>query len=624
MSAGGCGCDGPTTGCGCGGCAQVDAPSEAADLRALLNEASRSQPADEIIAVKRHTWCGSGPPDPRDAGVLLSAGNIASSGSRPTGPAYLTAFGAYAVTGEQAALELFTAADQYRQRRRCGADPVLAARGEGVLRPAGAGVLWPCRRSVFDQGPVAASAPMPRAAWEQLPRTLRAFAVGRGFVPESTPAPAPVSAPGSGANGPAPPPTHEGALHVVVPRPGGVDFDGLMGGGRGDPCDCVGAAECTLEMRTVLDYGGWKLCVTNQWFWDLMRDEDWVLDPGDTLQLLWGEFDGGGVIIDEATMATLTGCWMIDVDRDTHVRSYSMFFDDGNGPHKFLWHALELVQQFSDEIKDETSGVTTCAGLRDFIDATLRGREPTSLNPELYECGVKFRAVSEETWLDPVRSMRDCGAGPEFTDCDAFPNMGGAFDAWSERLYLATGDGIYRVGVWATDPTQPGANNLGWALSDVGAVHVPANRLAFKGYVHDFSLFWARVALQHAFDRDDTSFLLGAHVYARGALTELVDYGRILIHEMGHLFIGFGGHCECVKSELPCACCFDIAAERWKCRVASRLGLPNGFWQCGADPLTVSHANPCGGEGAAYGLICWRHELCVPGDVANFATGTCT
>jgi hypothetical protein len=78
---------------------------------------------------------------------------------------------------------------------------------------------------------------------------------------------------------------------------------------------------------------------------------------------------------------------------------------------------------------------------------------------------------------------------------------------------------------------------------------------------------------------------------------------------------------------LDTACCFDIAAEAWKGRVASRLGLANlENLVCAGDPAYSSPANPCGGgaEHDAYPLRCNRVSYCVPHEAASFAAGPCS
>lgn len=172
---------------------------------------------------------------------------------------------------------------------------------------------------------------------------------------------------------------------------------------------------------------------------------------------------------------------------------------------------------------------------------------------------------------------------------------------------------------------EPEARWLGLADVDAGAVQLPANRLAFRGYVLDFSLFWARVALDYGYTHGRWDAWHGAWVYARGALADLVEYGRMLIHEMGHLHMGVEGHCGPIKRDaIAPGCCFDIAAEHWKCRVASIIGLPDlSTFSCQPDPLVHSLHNPCGGEGDGYALVCDRGTLCVPQTTSGFLAGPC-
>jgi hypothetical protein len=441
-----------------------------------------------------------------------------------------------------------------------------------------------------------------------------------------------------GASPRRPPPCDAALSHLPGPQEAGFEVDRL-----GDACDCEGTYECALYEKVIMDYVGYRLCVPARWFWRRYEADDW-LGAGDTMEELWQAVNGTGSGVSADTMDALIGCWMIDTAGDRQGRSYGMFFPEGNAPRKFLRYTLDLVLRFSDEIVDEWSGTTSCAGLRAFIERTLAGKEGDTLTEDVGPCKVVFRAVSSTTWLGSHAVQRSCGEATERAmDCAAAGDtpdaFGTAFDDWSQRLdasFQGVADGqwktVFELRVdsgRAASWDQPAASWLGYAQTDGGVMLVAANRIAFRGYQLDFTMFWARVALQYAYERGDWKAWYGSWVYTRAALSNMVEYGRLWVHEMGHLHMGQGGHCsgEVRVPRLDTACCFDIAAEAWKCRVASRLGLANleNLVYAG-DPAYSSPANPCGGgaEHDAYPLRCNRVSYCVPHEAASFAAGPCS
>jgi hypothetical protein len=469
----------------------------------------------------------------------LSPGSQALARQEPAGASLrLTPFGAYAIEpGQPNLLAVFDVADRYRVRSRRGPT--------GRLTPAGACVLRPDPRTALEPGGsvfVGASQRRrariaPSAEWRQVPPTIRAAARAAGWVPARA----------------APPPCDAALSHLPGPQEAGFEVDRL-----GDACDCEGTYECALYEKVIMDYVGYRLCVPARWFWRRYEADDW-LGAGDTMEELWRAVNGTGSGVSADTMDALIGCWMIDTAGDRQGRSYGMFFPEGNAPRKFLRYTLDLVLRFSDEIVDEWSGTTSCAGLRAFIERTLAGKEGDTLTEDVGPCKVVFRAVSSTTWLGSHAVQRSCGEATERAmDCAAAGDtpdaFGTAFDDWSQRLdasFQGVADGqwktVFELRVdsgRAASWDQPAASWLGYAQTDGGVMLVAANRIAFRGYQLDFTMFWARVALQYAYERGDWKAWYGSWVYTRAALSNMVEYGRLWVHEMGHLHMGQGGHCS--------------------------------------------------------------------------------
>ncbi len=602
------------SGCGCGG---AGAPASACGCAV----GDGSIPGrDDPGRAERRAWCGTGA---KDDGKLFPA-TPASAPVLPPGTSLrLTPFGAYAAEpGAPAGLATFEVADRYRIAHRAGFTGRLVPSGPNVLQPDPTTALEPSG-SVFPPTAHEMAAFVPREQWAQLPTTLRAAARARGFQPQREFHPA------AGLLLP------EGAepllAHLADLRT--LDTTSSPPAAVKDPCTCEGTYECALAEKVVLDYLGFRLCVPEAWFWKHYEADSWI-SRSDTLDVLWAAVSGTGTGVSGDDLDGLIGCWMIDTAKDTHGRSYSMFFEDGNAPRKFLRYMLDLVRRFSHEIKDDWSGTTTCAGLRDYIEDVLGGQKGSSLADGVGPCTIKFRATSQSSTLPAVKTSRSCGGASEEVSCGNPSGMGGDFQDWQQVMYLrfkqyeVGGNAyIHTLGVesgLAAPWSAPDADWLGYATINSGAVAVPANRLTFRGYQLDFTLFWARVALDYAYQFLRWDFLFGAWVYARGALSEMVEYGRTWVHELGHVHMGQGGHCEGTEG-LETRCCFDIAAEHWKCRVASTLGLPDlSTLSCTPDPLTHSLRNPCGGEGDEYPLVCDRVALCAPQTDAGFLAGPCS
>lgn len=576
-----------------------------ANENALRPKPARDAPwVTQRLSAARKAWCGTGFVDD---GRLQASSHFVPSTVPPGTSFRLTPFGAYPlVAGQPDTLAVFEVADRYHKRRKAGEIGLLSPRGSFVLRPDPKTALEP-GGSVYVGIRLAANAIQPTAEqWAQVPATLRAGARAQGFrVPETGALP-------------------EGVVLVAAmdsePTPGlpeGTVVDRL--GPAADPCACEGLLECSLANKVTLDYAGYALCVPESWFWRHYEDDDWM-SVNETMEDLWRGVNVHGSAVTSEVMDNLLGCWMIDTDNDSHGRTYSMFFSDGNAPRKFLHYALDLVRRFSDEIKDEWSGVTTCAGLRQYIEDVLDGEKGATKTSGVGPCTIEFRAVSSTTWLPDVKAVRKCGESHEDVKCGSFPkDMGQSFDDWGGVMHAPYVDHVRGVSYFqlmvSNEPwgpmLQPASEWLGWTTPEAGAVQVSANGLAFRGYQFDFSMFWARVALHYAYDRGDWGAWYGAWVYARTAMTYLVEYGRMLVHEMGHAHMGQGGHCVGNDGQLETACCFDIAAEHWKCRVSTLLGLPEiPSLRCTADPLFGNPSNPCGGEGAVFPLVCDRRTLC--------------
>lgn len=409
-----CGCSPAAAGCGCaaaGGCGAAE--SARGPEVSNLEVQGRPAAAPELLRAERAAWCGTGAsPD-----GLIFPGSTASPVQQPAASSLrLTPFGAYAAAaGVPTGLAVFEVADRYRL--------ALAQGPTGRLFPQGPNLLLPDpATALFAGGPVRVGAKrgggrtVPRRQWEQVPSTLRAAARAQGFGPETSFRP---------AAGVAVPESVE-FLSGTLASVGELGPADVSRHWDEDPCACEGTYECALANKVVLDYLGYRLCVPESWFWKRYEEDAW-LARGETLDILWAAVSGTGTGVSGEDLDGLIGCWMIDTSRGAYGRSYSLFFQDGTAPRKFLRYALDLVRRFSTEIKDDWSGTTNCAGLRNYIETVLAGGKGVSLTEGVGPCTIRFRAVSESSSLSDVRTTRACGTASETVDCGSAAGMGGDF-----------------------------------------------------------------------------------------------------------------------------------------------------------------------------------------------------
>ena len=98
--------------------------------------------------------------------------------------------------------------------------------------------------------------------------------------------------------------------------------------------------------------------------------------------------------------------------------------------------------------------------------------------------------------------------------------------------------------------------------------------LAWTGFVVDRILHLARLAWDYARYSGSTAHEVAARELGRYALGPMVRVGQTLIHEIGHTWVGHGGHCAY-------QCCFEAAAVAWGCAIRGKLGLPADHWESG-------------------------------------------
>ncbi len=622
-----CGCQGPApvavaqtggeSGCGC-----KPARSGATPLRPSRGSPKQNQP---LHGGPQH-WCGTDAPD---RGFLPAAAQVPASKLLPQFGWHLTPFGAVPIVpGQPNTLDWFSVVEQYRQRARNGPTGRLVPNPATCLQPDAQTALLPGRR-VRGQRSSPAARVAPAAWWASLPPAFRAMAQGMGVRPPAAPQP---------VGGPVP------LLAYVLPAddPALAPTAAELPDWLTDPCGCEGTYECALAEKVVIDYAGSRLCLPMDWFVARVDADDW-LSESEALSTLWSTPRSHGTPLDTGRAKALLDCWMIDTSRDRTGRTYSMFFDGGHAPINYFYLALDLVRRNVDLIKDHWSGNTLAARFDEWVANALDGKEVGNYDNE-NRCTLTMRVRSHHSFLGDRSVENNCLGNQADTNCNYTDTFAaGSFDCWSAsltRLPTANATPIYMLVVPTEDNAferQPTTGLYGgYARPTQFAVNLPANVVAFRAYALDFSLFWARAALQYAYDEADFPALAAAAVYARAGQVHVVSQLGVIIHELGHVQFGIGGHCirsDGDEDRRSPQCYFDISASHFSCGIRARLGLPDREYYSCATPTLDIEQHLCGeesptGDGenqeSRYQRICDPESHCKVNASFEFEATPCT
>lgn len=328
------------------------------------------------------------------------------------------------------------------------------------------------------------------------------------------------------------------------------------------------------------------------------------------LDYAWSDVRAAAVAAtwDEGTWEAMLHCYNLPRS-NAPDEMVTLFWHTGWGsPYRAYLYTNLLVMVYAAQIKEVCTAAYECEGLATFVEATLRGLPQHSLvSGEL--CMLGFRFPNDDSTYGTASA--DTGSGWFMFDCGEWRlpyvcSEGFLVDRetravevpgqlWNKALPPSRFDSV--ANEWI--PQDPGAGMPGsdraWTYTETlydsprayvqdGTWHVVQRPelLAWDGFVCDWILYLGRMAYDLA--RDYTVRLAAAHREAllqaawelgRYALRILVYRGHTLIHELGHVHNGEGGHCS------KGSCCFDLAAQRWECALSALLGLPMwaGSWR---------------------------------------------
>ncbi|MCK6523130.1 hypothetical protein L6R49_17045, partial [Myxococcota bacterium] len=369
---------------------------------------------------------------------------------------------------------------------------------------------------------------------------------------------------------------------------------------RPDPYYTKTPCDDRLGLPFILHYGTVHACFDKTWVMAYTDDETRWSDATEALDTLWPEFRAAlsAADIDWAALHETIDCWQIPT---TGVQARYLFWRDGHGaPHRYFLNALAMVQAYHKHANGGRRGESyKCDGLDDFLAALDSGKNRK--NMQGVKGQVRFNVRGSDSLITTQVGPFKTGWFQEqsflVTDtCSQYtPScLGGDWDMWDGLAEVKSANEPNGNPAWntnikgmrslprgvknpevlpdgASDGSVERCGSLAYASASSWQVNFHAVTVAWWGMVADFLLFYARMALDYVRDgRGGQEYIDDVAVpLARQVLTMLSDTGWLLIHEIGHIYMGKGtGHCNT-------ECCFETASRRWQCKVRGALGLYN-------------------------------------------------
>ncbi len=291
-----------------------------------------------------------------------------------------------------------------------------------------------------------------------------------------------------------------------------------------------GAASCTAGAGLFPSFevrcGDATFCIEWEWY-NRYVERGRASDATYTMDQLFGVQLYDATVYAGEVRSGLIDCWNIDLDMvDTKSGLvFDAFFGEIGGPRQFVVLAMGMVFQYTEFIKDEwTSGASYCTGLSSFL-ATLGGGF-SAANRKGRKCKLSVNAVSTDSRFASKVNICD----EETRTCADSREAGTAiFDSFLpvfEETRDARGNPrmLWFCEVDGKNQDSPlgfnGAN--GYSAPDAGtAVFFAADEVAYDGFLADWIMYWARVAMDYCFDRESEAHLDQAEIMARMVLALL-------------------------------------------------------------------------------------------------------
>lgn len=385
-----------------------------------------------------------------------------------------------------------------------------------------------------------------------------------------------------------------------------------------------------------------------------------VSGTGDTLNALWGTFWNDYQALPTGVIGHLIdsiGCYNLPHSGDT---PHYLFWNSGYGaPLTLITYALAMIYMYADEVIDEYSQSNYCDGFNIFIKTLIVGGEAyNKLIPgatdssQSCRLSIHFKNLTGALGLyGSLWETDDSGLAKSYrTDppprCHPEDKCNTGFDlsnpsiAWNDwtpawRWVTSGEENFFYIAATRPDPDENGNDGEQGVRPDVGTLSFirggnfditahPAH-LAFDGYVCDQIMFQARTLYDYArttMNPGSIEYLIAMQTamrISRFALRIIAYWGRFLIHEIGHSYTGSGGHCDS-------GCCFELASQRWLCKMLGQLELPidvyyptgDGDWRTSYDSSETTASN-CSEIGTGPTMTCNINRIT---DSAQFCANT--
>lgn len=359
-----------------------------------------------------------------------------------------------------------------------------------------------------------------------------------------------------------------------------------------------------------------------------------VASVDDTLTEVWdGYFDR--MRGDREGYRALLACYNLPKERaewelhkDEFPYGFLFWHTDWQAPFEVHVHVCGLVRSFWIDIAE----LGDCEGLASFVDRALAGRSVRSAAWGLradVDCRLSLSYPNPVESAFPALGTACTMSGPTAVDCAEGMTRDCDGLAWHEVRQIVWNEGSDCWSSSASGCTRVGAGCGAFLSTARSLIRAQPGRLCWDGLVCDRILTAARLARDFA----RRAALLAPELaeaaakagkrFGRYALAYLVYHGSMLIHELGHVYLGA---CHCHWN-----CCLDQAGGAWWLEVKARLGLP---WYdeapspSGEDfpgtPVAGNDARSCSSSGGSIDVGFSFSQLGKPGGSVAWVLGGCT
>ncbi|MCK6508094.1 hypothetical protein L6R53_32800 [Myxococcota bacterium] len=270
----------------------------------------------------------------------------------------------------------------------------------------------------------------------------------------------------------------------------------------------------------------------------------------------------------------MLGCYAL-----SSVADRSFFWREGDGSHRAAWRTMvRMIVAYADGIEDEFQPrggnavePERCEGFGDFARSLFQNRLTSDSQGTRCRLTVHFDATDAR-----FERSHDVACGTRTRECGRWAKREGDggeegrpfdydWDDWDDGWDEASRTYLAETGL--STPEKPASYNGYSPSTDSFQIVTHPTYLAWSGFLADRILHRARIAWDYYQFTGDREYQVHAVRLGRYALSVLTWLPRLFIHEIGHIYMGQGGHCQF-------GCCFEIAARAWYCHVVGRLGLP--------------------------------------------------